>query len=380
MATSPDLSAYVDLTVYDKNPSDLVARFLADAMFKLPGWNPLEGNTEVMIAESLALIVAELIYAINRLPGATVETLIQIFGIVRDTGAPPTATATFTLADTLGHIIPAGTRLQTSIAAGTVTFTTDAPIVCAPGSSTCTGPITGAVSTSLVNGVAPGQPLTLFDNVYFVNSVVLATAIANGRDPETDLTWLTRAINKLGGLTSTFVLPSHFTTAALNMTADNVFRAFTIDNWDATLSGGAGGASQGHVTVAVLAASGVMLSSGQKADVLAQLTAGAMAGLAIHVIDPTITTVPVTVSVQQKSGFTVLQVQNNVTAALAGFLSTDTWQWGSTVRRNDLIALLTTVTGVAFVGSLTLPAADVALSGAAPLPTLGAVTVVVTGP
>jgi hypothetical protein len=231
-----------------------------------------------------------------------------------------------------------------------------------------------------VNGVAAGQPLTLFDNVYFVNSIVTATAIANGRDRETDLAWLTRAVNRLSGLTSTFVLPSHFTLAALGMTADNVYRAFTIDNWDATLSGGAGGVSQGHVTVAVLGLGNVALTGGQKADVLAQLTAGALAGLAVHVIDPTITTVPVTVTVQQKSGFTVAQVQANVTAALAGFLNTDTWQWGSTVRRNDLIALSTPLTGVAFVSTLSVPAADVALTGAAPLPTLGAVTVNVTGP
>lgn len=377
---SPDLSSYINLTVFDVDPSQLVAQALTDAETKLPGWNPLEGNTEVVLIESMALEVAEMIYAVNRLPGALVQALLELFYILRDPGAPATATVTFTLSDTLGHTIPGGTRLQLALPGGNFLFTTDLPATAAPGASTVTMTVTATTNSQQSNGAAIATALTLLDTVIFVDTVALATVTANGRDPETDIAWLTRGTNKLAGLASTLVVPSHFTAAALDDTVDGVYRAFTVDNWDPTANAGAGAVSEGNVTVAVIGHAGTLLSTGQKANLLSILQAGAHAGLNLHVIDPTVTAVAVTVTVFQSAGYTVAQVQANCQATLAGFLSTDTWGWGSTVHLNTLIALLTQVAGVSFVVAITTPASDLVLAGVAPLASLGAVTINVQGP
>src|SRR4051794_20833934 len=108
---SPDVTDLVELTLYDKGPFDLVDRALADAAPKLPGWVPREGNTELVLLEAMALPVAELIYAVNRLPGAVLDVLLRLYGITRNLGAPAAATVRFTLADALGHNLPAGTRV-----------------------------------------------------------------------------------------------------------------------------------------------------------------------------------------------------------------------------------------------------------------------------
>ena len=57
----------------------------------------------------------------------------------------------------------------------------------------------------------------------------------------------------------------------------------------------------------------------------------------------------------------------NIVDALDTYLSPDTWEWGGTVYRNELIALIDQVAGVDRVVSLTTPATDLALTGVAPL-------------
>ena len=87
-----------------------------------------------------------------------------------------------------------------------------------------------------------------------------------------------------------------------------------------------------------------------------------------------------TATVVVAPGYTTAEVDAAVTAALEAFLSPDTWPWEATVRRNDLIALIEGVEGVAYLtaGHPTTPAADVALSGAAPLADAGTINITAT--
>jgi uncharacterized phage protein gp47/JayE len=379
--TSPDLRQYNDLVLYDRDPAALVDRALLDAGTKLPGWVPREGNTEVALIEAMALEVAELVFAVNRLPGAVIEILMRLFGITKGLGAPAQATVTFSLSDSLGHEVPAGTQLRL-VRGGTlppVDFTTDAATVAAPGSAV-TNPVgvTAAVNTEAVNGTASGTALQVLSSVSFVDSCVLASTVGGGADPETEDDWRNRGVQQFARLVSTLVLPDHFTAEALLW--PGVFRAATIDNWDPTLSGGAGGTSTGHVTVAVYGEGGAPLSTGAKGDLEADLQSKAQVNLAVHVVDPTINTVNVTVTVHQLAGFTSTQVHDNVAAAIDTYLSSDTWPWAGTVRINELIALVDGAAGVDWVVSVTVPASDVALTGAAPLAEAGTVTVTVVGP
>lgn len=368
---TPDLSAYSDLILYDVQPADLVQRALLDATVKLPDWDPKDGNTEVVLMEALSLVAAEFLYGVNRVPSATTMTVMALLGITRSDGAPATATATFTLSDTLGHDIPAGTIVRLNVGPDAVDFTTTVALSVAAGSSTGTVAVQSSTNTAAVNGVAVGTVLELITAVPFVDTVVLATAVAAGADPESDEDWRTRAIQRFARLNDTLVRPEHFTAETLG-SYPQVVRATTIDNYDGA------GVNAGHVSVAVLGSNSSLISAGDKTAITAALDAKAQANLAVHVIDPTITNVDVDVTVKGLPGYTAPAIHASVTAALTAYLSPDSWPWAGTVRRYELIALVSDVEGVDYVTTLTTPAADQALSGAAPLAKAHTLTVTVT--
>lgn len=141
---------------------------------------------------------------------------------------------------------------------------------------------------------------------------------------------------------------------------------------------GGSGTRAGFVTVAVIGAAGVRLSTAAKADLQSRLDSRAQANLAVQVIDPAINTVNVTSTVKALPGFAAATVIANVTALLDAYLSPDTWGWGATVRRNELIAQIDRAEGVDYVVTLDVPAGDLTLTGAAPLADLGALSVTVT--
>lgn len=376
---SPDIRPYVDLTIYDRSAQDLVDQALIDAGTKLPGWVAREGDPAVTWLEALALVVAESIFALNRLPGALIEALLGLYGAGRSEGLPPTTTVTINAADALGHVIPAGTRLQVILGADleALELTTDVDLnIVAPATA---GDVaaTATENTTRANGVAAGAPVEVIDAVAFIEDAELAAPIAGGVDPEDSTAYLNRASQVLRRLSSTLVLPEHFTAAALENVA--VYRATTLDEFDPA-TGPDPGDNPGHVTVAVAAQGGGALTGPQKTALEDDLEARALASLDVHILDPTITAVPVTVTVRRKAGFADQAVEDAVTAALEGYLDPDSWPWGAVVRRFELIALIDQVAGVDFVEVLTAPAADVNLAGDAPLADAGAIAVTVNPP
>jgi hypothetical protein len=485
---SPDLSAYVDLTIYDKNPQDVfsAAADLLEAL--LPEVTLREGFIESVLLEALAQEVGEAAYALNRIPGAVVQILAQLFGVVRGLGAQPTGQVTFVLSDAAGHVLQQGVQVRLDL--GTtdpVIFTTDVPGIANPGETTITVDVTGDRFTADANNVGVPADVTIVDAVWFVESASLTTAPVDGQDPEDTITWLSRFITRLTRLTTTLTLADQFATAALDDLA--VYRATATDDWNAGLDAplnlaaapaAAGGALQngatygyavtaltaqgetlptatvntvipaggpntgevvltwqapaaqqgagavtgyrvyrtapngavlglvatlgnvltytstgsgapgaappvangtgqtlpGYVTVAVYGPTGPV-SAAEKATLQTTLTSESLANLNVRVVDATVSTVNVDVTVVGADGYDAATVTADVTAALQDWLSTDTWLWDATVRRNELIAIVGSLPSVAYVETLTTPAADVALPGIAPLTTLGTLAVTV---
>jgi len=342
--TSPDAVPFQDLLLYDRNAADLVERAKLDLATKLPGLVLRAGRTEVALLEAEALIAVERIFAINRLPMAVAIIQARLAGVTISEGVAATATATFALADTVGHTIPAGTRLRLDTGTDSVIFTTNAAVTVAAGPSSATLPVTASTVGTAPNGTVVGTALALADPLFFVDGVTLATAPTGGADPENVVEWLTRAGQRFARLTSVLVLPSHFLAATLEDV--RVARAFVIDKYDPTTPAILPGTNLGHVTVAVSGSGGVALSAPVKAEIAATLSLLTRADLGVHVVDPTITTVAVTTTVVAKPTYTSAAVIANVTAALSTYLSPDTWAWGSTVYRNELLALIDGVVGV----------------------------------
>ena len=377
---SPDLSAYVDLRIYDQSDQDIFETALAAAQLNMPGWIPREGNTEVVLMESFALEIAEAIVAINRVPGAVVQTILLLAGVDKDYGAAPIASATFTLGDTLGHTIPGGTRIYLALDDGsTVTFLVEPPgLTVPPGEDTGTVSIIGDTFTAAANGMPAGTAMVMADPVPFIEAVQLATAVADGRDPETDEQWRDRGVARLSRLSDALVLPRHFVAAALERA--EVSRALGIDLWDPFASGSEPGDNPGHMTVAVLGDGGAALSTEAKDAIEQALEERAVAVLDVHVIDATVQTVDIDTTFTLKDGFDEDTTVTAVEDAIKAYLDPLSWQWGGVVRHNEMVSLVDQVSGVDYVVSVSIegsPTADYPLTGPATLPKYGAVTAAV---
>lgn len=362
---SPDASPYIDLTIYDRDPQTIFENAQLDLATNLPEWIPREGNIETLLLESLALIVSESVFSINRLPSALVEVLLQLFGITRNIGNPPQATLTFNVAVSTGVTIPAGTSCVLTLPGGVlpITFTTDIELEIASSFTTGTVTATGDRFTDEANNIANGTALALQDAVTYVDTVTWDGIVTPGAFPEADTDYFTRALQRFGRLSDTLVLPKHFVAFALE---NPIFvRAFAIDNWDANPADTPGTVG-GHITLAVYG-EGRLNTSDEKSDLVTAMQAITLANLVVHVIDPTITAVNVTATIQALPGFDAAVVSAAVTAALNAYLSPMTWGWGSTVRVYELIALINNIAGVDYVVSMTTPSSDVSLTGAAPL-------------
>lgn len=372
---SPDATPYIDLTILDKDPQEIYEDAEAQLATELPEWVPREGNTEVLLLEAMAAQVAEGVLAINRLPNGIMEALLLLFGIVRDNGAPPIANLTFTMANTLGYTVAAGTEARLLLSGGLepIIFTTLTDLVVAPGNTSGIVSAQGDRFTADANNMPAGTQMELLDSIIFVNTVELTAITTGGSDPEDDTEYFTRGATRFSRLSETLVLPQHFTAYALEQT--NVERATTLDNWDG--SGGAPGDDPGHVTVAVYG-NGTALSGPEKTTLQAAMEALAAVNLQVHVVDPTITTVNVTAAVKALPGYDTATVDAAVTQALDDYLNPATWPWSGTVRRFELASIMDRVEGVDYVDTITTPASDTALTGHAPLADAGTLNITVS--
>jgi uncharacterized phage protein gp47/JayE len=341
-----------------------------------PGWVAREGNTEVLLMEAIALAVAENVATINRLPGAVIEAILQLAGVAKDFGAPATCTATLTVADGLGYTIPTGTRFYLQLANGaTVVFLAMAPDTqIASGSTSATVNLISQVNTAAANGVAAGARLVLADQLNMIQSIVLASTVAGGRDPETDTAWRDRGVARLQRLSDALVVPAQFN--AFIDEDPRIGRVMTIDLWDGSVgSPHAVGADPGHITSAVLDPTGLPLATVDLTDLQAQAQAKAAAMLAVHVVNATLDTINIVATYQVAAGYTAATVAANVVSTVRDYLNPLTWTAGAPVRHNELISVIDQVAGVDYVTHVMVNGSvlDIAASGPRALPLAGLV-------
>ncbi len=141
------------------------------------------------------------------------------------------------------------------------------------------------------------------------------------------------------------------------------------------------------VTVALVAADGTPVETATHLAVVEYLDSLREVNFQVHTIDPTYVVVNVAYSVHIANGYVAEEVIARVDDALAAVLSPSVWGGGDlspaiwsaeakVVRYFSLSNVIAAENGVAWVGSLTLngAAADLTLTGIAPLPQPGTMT------
>lgn len=374
MAVNPDFTRYTDLRLLDKDPEDIYNAALLVLQTRLPDWTPESTNIEVMLLEAMSMLVAESIYSINQLPKIQVQAQLALLGVERDAGTPPTVDIQFETVGTAGLAIAAGTVVVLTLESGDYfEFETDELLTIPEDSSTGVVSATSTTYGSQANGTPAGTVLDLKTDITDVFNVVTDTEVVNGADAEVDEAWLERGIQRLQRLTETLVVPQHFINFALEDT--NVARATVIDAYEPP--SGTPGSDGGHVTVLVYGTSGP-LTTEQKDDLQTAMEALTAANLTIHIIDPEVVEVDITVDVVKFSSYDSVDVEASITAALDEYLSPQYWDWNQYVRYNELITLISNVEGVDYVDDLTLPVDDIDLGEIAPLTTPGTYIINVT--
>lgn len=375
---SPDVADYIGLELLDLDAQRLVEQAIASAAVKWTDWTPREGNTEVVLLELLAAMTEEEVYALNRIGDGVVERVLRLAGLERDLGAAAAASVTFTAGDADGYTVPAGTivRLDTA-SVEDLDLATDVDLVIAPGQTTGTVAATATVVGTAGNGIPPGAVLEVLDSLTGIEGAELATLTAGGRAAEDSATFLARATPRLSTFTTTLVRPQDVE-AYIASTNPGIVRVKVLDRYNPAAP--VPGDDDGYVAVAVAAAGGADLTAPAKAALTTDLVSRMHAGLKVNVIDTDLTTVAVNVTVLALPGYAAATVQANVDTVLRAYLNPDTWPWSTVVRRNELIARADTAEGVDTVLTVTTPALDLDLAGAAPLAVAGVINVTVQAP
>lgn len=366
------------------DPNVIAQNALAYLAANIPGWNPSDQDLETWMILALAFMLGQSRDVASIQPDDIFSNWgTKILGLPTIEAAPATIVGTFTAIDAAGYTLPAGTHIAWAVTGDTlVAFTLDADCTVAPGAPGNISPqftATAATPGSASNGFGPGA-MVLIDTYAFVASVAAGAASSGGVDAETSSAYLNRLVSAAQLQSPRPILPQDF--AALATSVAGVYRALGINGYNPA-DGTSGNVRM--VAVAVVDADGAALSGAIKANVSAFLQAMREVNFIVNVIDPSFTALAIVYEIHVTTGYDPAAVLASVDAALLAALSPGTWGGGglvpptwdptaTTVRYLQVARIIEDVAGVDHIiaGTLTLngAAADVALAGEAPLPSL----------
>ena len=365
MSSSPDVSSYVDLTINDEDPVAILNDILSSARALLPGWQPEAGQIEVVLSEAFANRTAQLAATINRLPSATTEVLLQLFGLTRSDGTK--ATATIDLEMHADDTLYAGTRFMyyDPTEARSYIFTLDADVTTTGKSASSLAVTAEAVGAAYNSSSLVGESLVLLTANDNFKSATFATNPTDGADAETDSEYFTRGTTLLASYTTASTTASQIKYyVSANKTYANrveVYNRRRYRDRDTTATdygthdGYALVAVGGNVSTAASATAQVPVSTSNLSDLYDSLTARVASGVTVDVMSAELASVSVTATVVKTSGAVASTVKTAVENAIKAYFDPNLWDWSAnTVRQNELISLIDGISGVDYVSSLTL--------------------------
>jgi hypothetical protein len=340
-------------------------------------WEPNEGDLEVVQIEALSQMAADVANVAAIMPNAAFEAILErLFAVVPQDGTPATGTVTFTLVDTTANVIPAGTEIDIDGYA----FSVDQDTPTTAGSGTVAGvPVTAIESDTGANGLT-GDTVVLVGVLTFVSDVALNGVTGGAVDPETEQEYLDRGSQALELQAITLVTAHDYEVMALS--DSRVGRAVAVDD-----------RTNRRITVTASKADGSVVDAATKTALTALFDSYRQTTWQVVLGDATKTTINVTFQLHAYPNFDTAMVISSAKDAVVDFLDPTTW--GSylsapsptpdvepRVRKNKLIDVIGSVTGVDYVVDVTITGSagsvqtngDWLMPGAVPLPSAGTIT------
>lgn len=359
---SPDFSRYIDLTPLDPNPADIYNGAVELARLSMPEFTLRQGTPEDAIFQAVSYITGITAGAINRLPSALMVGVANLLGYSRYPGSKATVQATLTLSSYDAVVIDAGTILSWSYQdEGGEIFQYAfevAESVNIPAGTPPTLPTGTATLRSLVPGYLPTLPVGTNLNIVTTNtaiqSAITTDTFANGMDPETDRDYMDSLVTYVQSLSSSISTATQLDSTILT-TFRNVGRCKTYD-----LTNPSGNLfltdpnEPGYSTIYVYGRN-AQLTVNERSDILAYMEEKINVGLTIDVLPLNVCGIAVRASIVYDDKWLETDIIETIEYELNRFLSPDVYPtFDAQIRANVILARIARLTGVVYVGSISL--------------------------
>lgn len=390
---------YTELDYHDEQPDAILADARELLAELVPGWAPSDGALEDAILAAVADEAATL-YGLLRESATDIFKDLgqQVFLIPPGDATPAQTTTTWTAraaAPPGGHSLPAGTTIAISAPQGLVGFETVEDLALNEGETVLEDVAVVASEAGTAANGADGT-VQMDDPLAWVSTVEVDAPAYGGEDEQDEEDYLNEVAQRIAGMSRAPISPADWERLALESTS--VARCLVLDNYNDDT-----GLSEQERTVSLypITAAGEPVDTPTKAEIKARGEERRERNWVVVIGEPTYTEVDVDITVARaSSSVDPTALETAVTAALeSGPLSpasfgapiggdplsdTSGWQPRSTLRMFELASAADLVQGVEYVESVEIAAsggpttaADLALDGAAPLPTAGTITVTV---
>lgn len=355
MAEPSDVFVEVPITVDAQTLADDAVERLAA---RWPGWEPNDGDPEVVQIEVLAPMAENAAETAGQVPGAIFrEYGTKLIGRPYNPGVSATAFLTFNFLDSIGYTIPQDFEVDIDGYAFRVNSETTVPVASTSASGV---EATAAIEGEEANGLS-GANVAAISSLTDLDSVVLEAPTSNGEDPEDDLDYQNNLSNDLKLQAKTLVTTRDFELWA--MSKPGVGRATAVHAGDRA------------VNVALATKEGEVVDTATKDEITADFDNYKLVNTVLTLNDPTYTTMNVTYSVVARVGVDKVDLKARIDAALAELLSPPNWglpkgasvlaTWYNepVVRANVLIDRIGDVDGVSYVSSVSMTGSAGSASG-----------------
>lgn len=316
-----------------------------------PGWEPNDGDLEVVQIEAIAPMAANAAEVAARMPAAALRTFgTKLLGEPFGVGSPARTTVTFPLVDTTGYTIPANTEIEID----GYSFTVDVQSIVPSGLSAASGiAVTSLDRSEEVNGLTGTNVSRVSALAFVTDPITLDAPTAGGSSPQTDAEYQNTISRRLLLQAKTLVTPRDYVLWALDTAG--IGRAYAVHTGDRA------------VTVVVATEEGEIVADVVKDLLTADYALYRLVNTVVTLEDPTYTTIDVVYEVKALPGFVFADLEARIDAMLAELLSPAVWgrpksgestlgAWlnDPIVRANVLIDRIADVEGVDYVAAVSI--------------------------
>jgi hypothetical protein len=368
---------FVDVSI-ETDGQTLADNAIAALQARWPGWQPNDGDLEVVLIEMLSQMAASAAQGAGIVPAAIFRAYgTDLIGLPYQDGTKAITTVTFTVKDNAGYVIPAGS----AIAIDDFEFTTDLVTTIAAGATTAAGVAVTAAEIGTAYNTLAGATVAPITSLSFVTGITVDTPTHGGVEAQTDLDYQAALSAQLLLQAKTLVVARDYELWALAYAG--IGRA--VAQW----------VSDRTVRVTIADNSGEVVATPTKTALAADYALYQQVNTVTTIADPTYTTIGVDYTVHPLPGFDTADLLVRINAMIRDQLSPANWGrpksgdpalslgWVSdtTVRVYRMVDRIGDIEGVDYVTAVTLTGSagtlqgngDWLMPGNVPLPRAGTI-------